>query len=219
MIWLLTAFNSRFSLLKFKLELWGLKIFVLLLFRSVLGFRWPPKVVLSSGTSYKNRFFKQFTFTASSKLLLAPFLTLLTCLMTPKRQSQGGSTNHSFCLSKALRLFWDSVALRHLFPTPSDVDFCWFLMDSALFERNFKPEIHRFCCKTNSENTTLASTTPTSRHDNWRFLAFFATRYSGLFNESCRCPVRNWKTNRRNKQLILFVLKLCTCKFVHTQYG
>ena len=34
------------------------------------------------------------------------------------------ATNHSFCLSEALRLFWDSVALRHLFPTPFDVDFC-----------------------------------------------------------------------------------------------
>ena len=130
-----------------------------------------------------------------------------------------GSTNHSFCLSQALRLFWDSVALRHLFPTPSDVDFFWFLWILHYLKRNFGPKIHRFCCKTNSENTTLASTTPTSRHDNWRFLAFFATRYSGLFNESCRCPVRNWKTHRRNKQLILFVLKLCTCKFVHTQYG
>ena len=219
MISLLTVFNSRFSSLKLKFKLWGLKIFVLLLFRSVLGFRWPPKVVLSSGTSYKNRFFKQFTFTASSKLLLAPFLTLLASLMTPKRESQGGSTNHSFCLSEALRLFWDSVALRHLFPTPSDVDFWWFLWILHYLKRNFGPKIHRSCCATNSENTTLASTTPTSKHDNWRFLAFFATRYSGLFNESRRCRVHNWKTGRRNKQYILFVLKLCTCKFVHTQYG
>ena len=168
-----SVFNSRSSLLKLKLELLGLKVLVLRLVSSVLGFRWPPKVMLSSGTSYKNRFFKQFTFTASSKLLLAPFVTLLASLMTPKRESQGTSANHSFCLSEALRLFWDSVALRHLFPTPSDVDFCWFLMDSALFEGNFKPKIHHFCCKTNSENTTLAPKTPTSRHDNWRFLAFF----------------------------------------------
>ena len=93
-----------FSLSTFKFELWGLQIPALRLFRSVLGLLWPPKVVISLGTSYKNRFYKQFTFTASSKLFLARFLTLLASLMTPKRVSKGGSTSHSFCLSEALRL-------------------------------------------------------------------------------------------------------------------
>ena len=189
MISLLTVFNSRFSLLRLKFELWGLKILVLLLFRSVLGFRWPLKVVISSGTFYKNRFFKQFTFTASSKLLLAPFLTLLASLMTPKRESQGGPRT---IVSAYPRLFGFSGTQLHY------------------LKRNFGPKIHRFCCKTipKTRRLLLQRRLPDMTID-----AFWRS------SESCRCPVRNWKTHRRNKQSFLFVLKLCTCKFVHTQYG